>query len=471
MKKKLLVSLATLFLFATVTSCTSGDTSSEEDADIVSNAEIEEVEGSDIAIETTESAELSEALPENSLAETTSTPSETELSLDESALDTSSVAQVEKVEEAPAIAIDESSAAPQLEQLITDAAPATSTPTESTSPEVPMDPVLMGQADSQPSQVKETPKKSIAPLQKITSAPYMVDSKWVNAVYIARPGDSLKSISRKIYGEDRSKELKKINTTFKSRSVKPGDKIYYNSPMRPDDSSKISLYFEENGTPSQTYVAQKGDNIRKISKKLLGYDNAWKEVWATNPVESKYNLQEGEVLRYWPTEVVTSTTLAQAEKPMAPPAPEMMPPPASQAEAMLPPPEPFSPPPPDMASAPPPPMPDMSNSMPPPPPPPDMMPPPDAMQDPMAAGMGSVNNELPPPPPEVAPEPVVAEPAKQTANMNEEAEVSEGMDVQSMGLLGAIGLFAIALVMIVISKKRKQKEQEALMSETHVGSM
>lgn len=465
MKKKLLVSFASLMLVTMISGCTSGDTAGEEDAELVSNAEIEEVDGDTSAvIETTESAELSEALPENSLAETTTQP-EADLSLDASAApeDTSSnVAQVEQVEEVAPLAIDEST-----QPIVTDATP-TETIQSSTTPDVPVDPVLMGSAEPVKEKVVETPKKTIAPLQKITAAPYMVDSKWVNAVYIARPGDSLKSISKKIYGEDRSKELKKINTAFKSRSVKPGDKVYYSSVLRPDDSSKISLYYEENGIPSQSYVAQKGDNIRKVSKKLLGYDNAWKEVWATNSVESKWTMQEGEVLRYWPAnDVVPVPSLAQAE-----PAPAPIVPPAPQPDFSAPP-----PPAPDMAMAPPPPPPDMGNSFPPPdmapPPPPDMAmtpppPPPDQMNDPMAAG---VMNELPPPPPDIAPEPVAAAPKKQGANIHEETEVSEGMDVQSMGLLGAIGLFAIALVMIIVKRKRKQKEQEALMSETHVGSM
>lgn len=467
MKKKLLVSFASLMLVTMISGCTSGDTAGEEDAELVSNAEIEEVDGDGSAvIETTESAELSEALPENSLAETTTAP-DAELSLDPAATaveDSSGVAQVEKVEEAPPVAVDETT-----QPLVTDATP-TETVQSSTSPDVPVDPVYMGSSEPVKEKVEETPKKTIAPLQKITVAPYMVDSKWVNAVYIARPGDSLKSISKKIYGEDRSKELKKINTAFKSRSVKPGDKIYYSSVLRPDDSSKISTYYEENGIPSQSYVAQKGDNIRKVSKKLLGYDNAWKEVWATNPVESKGKMQEGEVLRYWPaSEVVPVPSLAKADStPVVPPAPQ---------------PDFSAPPPPDMAmTPPPPPPPDMANSFPPPdmgappppPPAPDMAmtpppPPPDQMNDPMAAG--STMNELPPPPPEMPPEPVAAAPKKQNANIHEEAEVTEGMDVQSMGLLGAIGLFAIALVMIIVKRKRKQKEQEALMSETHVGSM
>ena len=81
-------------------------------------------------------------------------------------------------------------------------------------------------------QTSETPKPRIIPLNKIISVPYRKAGYLVNAIYIARPGDTLEGISQKIYGFDQSDDLRKINPHLRSRLVKVGDKIYYNSPFR-----------------------------------------------------------------------------------------------------------------------------------------------------------------------------------------------------------------------------------------------
>jgi hypothetical protein len=122
----------------------------------------------------------------------------------------------------------------------------------------------------------------------------------LNRVYVARPKDTTKSISQKVYGApSHSKELVKWNPILK-RGVRSGDKVYYSSAANPSDS-KMMNYYEEAGVPPMTYVSQDGDNLRKVSKTLLGFNDAWKEVWVTNPsVESKGKIPAGLTLSYWP---------------------------------------------------------------------------------------------------------------------------------------------------------------------------
>ena len=148
----------------------------------------------------------------------------------------------------------------------------------------------------------ETPKKKTwVPLKKIPTKPWKQDGKWVNAVYIAREGDDLNQISIKIYGQTNLMEkLKSFNPFLKKRDPKVGDKIYYNSPNRPNDRVKFSHYYEDNNQTAMTYDIQSGENIRKIAMSLLGHEDSWKEIWATNPqVESKGNVNETVTVYYW----------------------------------------------------------------------------------------------------------------------------------------------------------------------------
>lgn len=261
--------------------------------------------------------------------------------------------------------------------------------------------------------------KPVIPLQKMASAPYMMSGKPINAIYIARAGDTTKSVSQKIYGEDRSKELKKINPTLARRAMKVGDKVYYNSPQRPTDSTQMLTYYEDMGLAPEVYLSQPGDNIRTVAKNLLGHENSWKEIWATNPdVESKGELAEGTRLRYWSS---------------APAAPVMAandtPPPAAAGTTGTPPPAEEPPPMPEEVSAAPPPA-----EVPPPEPVAAVPPPP-----PVAA--------VPPPPPKVN-KPVSADPM---------AALSEDPD-QMMALgAGAILLLAAIFMFIIIKKKRARR--------------
>ena len=148
--------------------------------------------------------------------------------------------------------------------------------------------------------VVEGTKPRIISLKKIKRKTYRKGAYLVNAVYIARKGDAIESVSQKIYNSDQTATIYAINPHLRSRSVKVGDKIYYSSPRRPQDSSKILIYYEELGIPPRTHVISPGENIRSVSRNLLGHENSWKEIWAINPtVISKGVVSEAVELRYW----------------------------------------------------------------------------------------------------------------------------------------------------------------------------
>ncbi len=159
------------------------------------------------------------------------------------------------------------------------------------------------------------PKPSVIPLKKIATAPYEKAGYLVNAVYIARPNDTLESISQKIYGSSQLDSLSKINPQLKSRSVKVGDKIYYNSPTRAQDRSQLLFYYQDINASSSVHSLSPGDNIRKVSAQLLGHPNSWKEIWATNPnLKSKGDITESVNIIYWPKETVAKAPPVEDKK-------------------------------------------------------------------------------------------------------------------------------------------------------------
>jgi len=168
---------------------------------------------------------------------------------------------------------------------------------------------------SVPSEVKsaDEPKPSFIPLNKIIRFPYRRAGYLVNAVYIARPGDTLESVSQKIYNINQTDRLLQINPHLQSRSVKVGDKIYYNSPLRPDDNSRLLFYYQDVNAPSSVHTLSPGDNIRLVASQLLGHPNSWKEVWATNPeLESKGEITESINIVYWPKTAMTVTKASES---------------------------------------------------------------------------------------------------------------------------------------------------------------
>ncbi len=462
MMKKFILALATISLLGTLPSCTSKDSKNEdviaEDGtaeDMAGEAgeeNLDESLDSDQGVEsaTTESAPDMGAEPgAPAVAETATDDQLTIDSFGESTDVSTDTASTEPVPDANAPAGDPMPPMTTEEASTNDLgieppAPATgaedmSTSTASTSESA---------APSKDETNLDEPKP-VRTLQKMASEPWKMGSKWVNGIYFARPGDSLESISQTIYGDDRTKDLKKINPTYVNRDVKPGDKVYYSSVIRPDDTAQVLTYFEEKNIAAKTYVSKPGDNIRKVSQDLLGYPEAWKEVWAYNSVESKQDIGEGVELRYWEAQAHMGT-------PSAPMANQATPPPANEQAGVpnneMPPPMPEDP----MAQMAPP-----SQEL---PPPPDM-------------NQNMANNELPPPPPPMEPPPpppsmdMAPPPPPPPQAMNNAVAADETATEQDSTLaMGAIAVAVLgALALIIVRRKRKQREMDQALGETHVG--
>ncbi len=313
--------------------------------------------------------------------------------------------------------------------------------------------------------VAATPKKPVTAanstsLQKIAeTTPYMHGDGYVNAVYIARPQEKLADISQIIYGMDKTSELKAINSFIKWREPKAGEKIYYISPNRPSDSTRMLSFYEDTGMVPSTYVAQKGDNLKTVAKNLLGYDGAWKEMWTTNSVQSKSALKAGDTLSYWkPAEAPSTPTLAlnDGNAKLVDAAPEMAAPPIEPAPEMayqqqeLPPPPPM--PEPQMDTQ------DVAMNT-----PPEFQPP----QEEMAYQQ----QELPPPPPmpqdTVAP---VPPPQAAAPNMEEEMAI-DGLSSDTTMMMGVVVVLVALLALVLIRRNKKKREAEMSgIEHTHVGT-
>lgn len=473
MTKKLFLLITIAALSFQTASCTSNK--SQDESDVVENADVEKIDaenslteeidstaaaGEDPAMQEAlgESTASADAPPADNVAEepaldlptdVASAPTLDESSLNdvpaESATDTATadapIADAPIVDDAPVI--ESSNSAPLIDN-------SGSSSLSSTDYSVP------------------APKPAESLLKLATTMPYQTPTGWVNTVYVARPGETIADISMKIFAADKVKDLKKIaeNKYLKWRSAKAGDKIYYISPNRPDDSTKTILYYEDMGMVPETYVAKKGDNLKKVAKEILGYDKGYIELWTANPVESKDRLTAGETIRYWRsasgvTNSVANNSANQGAAQLVDPAQASQMPPQPQDVAMN-----QMPPPPDStASLPPPPSMDQSMEQP--------MP---AMDQPPADASASLPPPPPPPPADMTPPPPVDDMAA-TAKINPTDPTEEdtgsplaGLDNETMTMAAVGILFAALAFTLIRRKKKKAAEMAAAMNETHVGS-
>ncbi len=146
----------------------------------------------------------------------------------------------------------------------------------------------------------EKAAKDNVPISKVRKEPFVSKAgRLMNTVYIARPGDDGGTISQKLFDKDNKAILEEDNDDMR-RGVNVGDKIYYTSVNRPDDKKEMLTYYEDKKLPVSYYITKESDNIQKIGREVLGYDDAWKEVWATNDsLQSQAMLPAGLKIRYW----------------------------------------------------------------------------------------------------------------------------------------------------------------------------
>lgn len=484
MKKNILVLLLAAGMIVFNNGCTSSETPSDEQA--IENADAEKIETIDEgelgtpneSLELAEETTPAEAAPtEAAAAPSAEDDASLEAALNEPSTDSAPAPEAAPTE-APAPVVADTTSTPTIDETslsttteapaVTDAqlAPdASMPPVEDPSLSAPLTETPLvdssSSASSMPafssSSVEPTPvttSKPAAPLKKVSEfTPYQdKNGGWVNTIYVARPSEKLADISMKIFGADKSKELKAIseNRYLKSRSPRGGDKIYYVSPNRPDDATRTISYYEDMGMIPETYVAKDGESLKKVAKNLLGYDNAWKEIWSTNSIESKTKLKDGETLRYWKSatgEVMAATPpsppptadLGGATVTETPPtATATTTPPATTdtaaADTSLP------PPPADAAATMPPPPADATAAAPPPPPP---------VEDTAAA---------PPAPIDETAAAATTEEGGQAKLEEAAAEEEEGLNDDAMMSMAALGVL-VALLAFVIIRKKKQKTQ------------
>lgn len=145
--------------------------------------------------------------------------------------------------------------------------------------------------------------KSFVPVQKMKDYPFRRSGILLNALYIVRQGDTMSAIKEKIYGPGSSANLAQLNPTLRPNNLKVGEKVYYNSPNRPNDESKLLFYYEDAGMMPQFRDIASGESIRAVSEELLGHSRSWMEIWATNPEltnAEKWTVTQSHKLRYFP---------------------------------------------------------------------------------------------------------------------------------------------------------------------------
>ncbi len=143
-------------------------------------------------------------------------------------------------------------------------------------------------------------KRTWIPVKKMKTVPYDRSGVLVNAIYFVREGDTLSSIGDKIYGSGNAVDFTIVNPHLQPGNLRIAQKVYYNSPRRPQDRARLMTFYDDTRVPAMTYSAQSGENIREISEKLLGHPRSWIEVWAANlEIQSKWDLESPYQIKYW----------------------------------------------------------------------------------------------------------------------------------------------------------------------------
>ncbi len=289
-----------LFIFlCLLSSCTIFN--SEEDSDLTeeedyyTEGEQEEIDEEEVVVEQGEEIADEESIPEETADLDPTMDSEEE------------VEYIDAEDEEYLLEQGENIAVEEDDPIVEPAIDPTVDPTELEEPELAENdkspdffPADSSEPPSSPSSFFPPVKKNI-PYKKVKTEPYQKAGFLINAVYIVRSGEDIKAVSQKLFGSDQVGQLYAINPHLKTRKVKVGDKIYYSSPNRPEDSSQLLFYFEDRGLQPTLHQVQAGENIRTVAKKLLGHSNSWKEIWATNPdLQSKGVLEDNLAIRYWP---------------------------------------------------------------------------------------------------------------------------------------------------------------------------
>jgi LysM repeat protein len=140
--------------------------------------------------------------------------------------------------------------------------------------------------------------------------PFQSEGRWMNAYYFIRsPDENWESLSEMIYGRtDRANLIAQWNN---QGTLKVGRVVYYNSAMRPDDSTSMKIFAEDFGASLEQITVQPGDTLSLIAKARFGNLSNWKEISSLNNLSNPDLIQIGQTLVVQPVQVNTKDALAQ----------------------------------------------------------------------------------------------------------------------------------------------------------------
>jgi nucleoid-associated protein YgaU len=117
----------------------------------------------------------------------------------------------------------------------------------------------------------------------------------VRMAYLIQVGDTLASISQKIYGTSSSwRTIASENNLSNPNLIYVGDVIYYSLS---GTTRKFAESYET--APRKTVTVQAGDSLSIIAARVYGSEGAWRTLWKENPsVSNPDELKVGMVLSY-----------------------------------------------------------------------------------------------------------------------------------------------------------------------------
>lgn len=113
--------------------------------------------------------------------------------------------------------------------------------------------------------------------------------------YIVQKGDTLGSISGKIFGDkNRWREIAQLSALSNPNKLYPGDVVYYTLSA---ESNAFAQAYES--APMNEYKIQQGDTLATIAATVYGASSMWKTIWRQNGhVSNPDKLEVGQVIYY-----------------------------------------------------------------------------------------------------------------------------------------------------------------------------
>jgi|LauGreDrversion4_2_1035121.scaffolds.fasta_scaffold03647_8 nucleoid-associated protein YgaU len=129
-----------------------------------------------------------------------------------------------------------------------------------------------------------------------TAEPRAALKKTDSSQYVIEPGDTLATISKRIYGTAKKwMELAEINGLTDANRIFAGDVIRYD--MRVDKAKEFAKTYN---TTMKTFVVKKGDSLSKIAAQAYGSPDAWPRLLSFNreKIKDPHHIPVGLKLEY-----------------------------------------------------------------------------------------------------------------------------------------------------------------------------